>query len=198
MDERQYTEQTIEYFDNLASIWDSISIHDEKQLRLLIALAAIKPGSRILDIGCGCGVMIGPLLETNPQELLAMDISPRMIEQAKLKYQDARLRLLNEDFYNLKENNFDFALAYSVYPHFPHKKRLAQQTASCLAQGGRFMVAHSESREKINSRHQNNAVAHLSQPLKEAKAETIYWQEYFNIDILIDTQQLYVISGLCR
>jgi demethylmenaquinone methyltransferase/2-methoxy-6-polyprenyl-1,4-benzoquinol methylase len=196
MDEQQYAVQTQQYFDDLAPQWDNICKHDADKLSLISALAAPAPGSRLLDIGCGTGIMIGPLLATNPRELLALDLSPRMIEQAAKKYRDARLRLLAGDFFALEESGFDFALLYSAYPHFPHKNKLARQAARCLVSGGRFMVAHSESRDVINSRHQGGAAALLSQPLKAAQEEAESWREHFRIDILIDTEQLYVISGL--
>jgi len=195
MNEQEYVEKMQQYFDELAPAWDSICKHDEGKLRLICRLAAPAPGNRLLDIGCGAGVMIGPLLATDPAELLALDLSPCMIEQAAQKYRDVRLRLLAGDFFALKESGFDLALLYSVYPHFPNKKNLARQTAHCLKSGGRFMVAHSESRAIINSRHQSGAAARLSQPLKAAEEEAKTWREYFNIDTLIDTEQLYVISG---
>lgn len=196
MDGQQYAEQTRSYFDNLAPVWDDICNHDERKLRLICGLAAPAPGNRLLDIGCGTGVMIGPLLATEPAELLALDLSPRMIERAAQKYQNERLRLLVRDFFTLEESGFDLAMFYSVYPHFTHKERLVEQTARCLAQGGRFMVAHSESKELINGRHSGETAENLSQPLEAAEQEASLWREYFHIDTLIDTERLYVISGL--
>ncbi|MCL1906063.1 MAG: methyltransferase domain-containing protein [Clostridiales bacterium] len=195
MDKREYTAKTREYFDALAPTWDDISIHNESKLRLITGLASFEPGDRLLDIGCGTGVMIGPLLAKEPRELTALDLSPCMIELAAQKYRDARLRLLNKDFFALKETGFDLALFYSVYPHFPDKEELARHTARCLVRGGRFMVAHSESKDIINSRHKGGAAA-LSEPLRAAETEAKTWREYFDIDILIDTKQLYIVSGL--
>ena len=198
MDEREYLEHTREYFDDLAPVWDDICKHDDGKLRLITRLAAIVPGSRLLDIGCGTGVMIGPLLAAKPTELLAVDLSLRMIERAAQKFRDARLRLQAGDFFALEESGFDLAMLYSVYPHFPDKERLALETARCLKKGGRFMVAHSESKENINSRHQGGTAARFSQTLKAAEQEAVHWREHFCIDILIDTDQLYVLSGRRR
>jgi demethylmenaquinone methyltransferase/2-methoxy-6-polyprenyl-1,4-benzoquinol methylase len=195
MNEQEYMENMRQYFDELAPVWDDICHHDESKLRLICHLASPTPGSRLLDIGCGAGVMIEPLLATDPGELLALDISPRMIDQAAQKYRDARLRLLARDFFALDESGFDFALFYSAYPHFSHKKELARQTAHCLKSNGRFMIAHSESRAIINNRHQSSAVAQLSQPLKAAAEEAETWRLYFTVDMLIDTERLYIISG---
>jgi len=195
VDEQQYLAQTRQYFDDLAPSWDNTCRHDESKLHLIIGLASPATDSRLLDIGCGTGVMIAPLLATEPRELVAVDLAPRMIEIAAQKYRDPRLRLIGGDFFALEESGFDLTLLYSVYPHFPHKRQLALKTAQCLKEGGRFLVAHSESRAIINSRHQGSA-AQLSQPLQEAKEEAAAWQEYFHIDMLIDTERLYVISGL--
>ena len=196
MDEQQFAALTRQYFDDLAPKWDDICRHDKDKLSLIIGLTAPPPDSRALDVGCGAGVMIGPLLTTKPRELLALDISPCMIEQAKRKFSDPCLRLLCEDFFAMEESGFDFAMFYSVYPHFPAKERLARHTARCLNKGGRFVVAHSENRAKINNRHQSGLAAQLSLPLQAAGEEAKKWLAYFNIDILIDTEQLYMISGL--
>ncbi|MCL2496280.1 MAG: class I SAM-dependent methyltransferase [Clostridiales bacterium] len=195
MDEKKYLQQTRQFFDDLAPNWDSITYHDARKLKLIVDICGPAPGGRLLDIGCGTGVMIGELLEREPRELVAVDISPRMIEQAAQKHHDARLKLVAGDFFTLEESGFDMALLYSVYPHFPHKYRLAHRLAEMLRQGGRFMVAHSEARDTINSRHQGGLAESLSQPLEPAWQEARIWQKYFFIDILADTEQFYLLSG---
>jgi len=195
MDEKQYLQQTRQFFDDLAPGWDSRVYHDARKLKLIVDICGLAPGGRLLDIGCGTGVMIGELLEREPRELVAVDISPRMIEQAAKKYRDARLKLVTGDLFDLEEIGFDLALLYSVYPHFPHKEKLAHRLAQLLRQGGRFMIAHSESRDIINNRHQGGMTERLSQPLEPVLQEAQIWQKYFDIDILADTEQLYLLSG---
>ena len=196
MPKPDYTAQMRQYFDEKAANWDNICHHDTAKLHIIISLAAPALCSRLLDIGCGTGIMIKPLLAVNPRELLAVDLAPLMIEQSALKHNDTRLRLLAIDFFDLAENGFDLAMLYSVYPHFPEKEKLVQQTAKCLKNNGRFMIAHSESRHTINKRHQDTQTAQLSQSLKPAAEEAKMWQKSFDIDILVDTDQLYIISGL--
>ena len=52
--------------------------------RLLIELLKPLPGKRVLDIGCGAGASLAPLLEAGLQAT-ALDPSPYMLDIAKRK-----------------------------------------------------------------------------------------------------------------
>lgn len=107
---------------------------------------------------------------------------------------DERLHLTAGDVLKWQETGFDAAIVYSAYPHFANKAALAQKLCALLKPGGRFMVAHSESRQVIDARHQHGAQA-VSVGLKPAAEEMRWFEGLFAIDILADTDQLYVLSG---
>ncbi len=67
--------------------------------------------------------------------------------------------------------------------------------ASLLRPGGRFLIAHSEGRAAINARHQQGAMA-VSVPLRPAQEEAAVWKKYFRVDILADSDNFYLISGV--
>ena len=73
------TEATKNYFDNLAENWDNMCHHDAKKIDAIITLAQLPENSRILDIATGTGVLIPRLLETNPQKIVAIDLSKQML-----------------------------------------------------------------------------------------------------------------------
>jgi len=56
------------------------------------------------------------------------------------------------------------------------------------------MVAHSESKETINGRHSGDEVSEFSSSLKEALAESSCFKTAFSIDILVDSNEFYIIS----
>ena len=70
--------------------------------------------------------------------------------------------------------------------------------ARCLAPHGRFLVAHSESRAAINGRHHSPPVQAVSTTLRPAAQEAPVWEPFFALDTLIDTPELYVLSGTLR
>lgn len=188
-------ESTKIYFDNLAENWDNLCHHDTKKIDTIVSLAQLPENSRILDIATGTGVLIPRLLDTNPREIVAIDLSSQMLAVARKKYPDTRVHFQTADFYCFEEGSFDFAVAYSAYPHFENKSLFCDQLSACLKPGGRFMVAHSESREIINGRHSGQEVRKVSTGLRDAQSESKIFSSAFNIDIAVDTTAFYILSG---
>lgn len=189
------TEATRVYFDNLAENWDNMCHHDAKKIDTIVSLAQLPENSRILDIATGTGVLIPRLLETNPLEIVAIDLSNQMLAMARKKHPDSRVQFQAADFYSFEESSFDFAVAYSAYPHFENKSLFCDRLSACLKPGGRFMVAHSESRKIINGRHSGQEVRKVSTGLKDAQSERQIFSSAFNVDIAVDTAAFYILSG---
>ncbi|MDO6354363.1 class I SAM-dependent methyltransferase [Caloramator sp. CAR-1] len=182
------------FFDNIAHKWDEISKHDELKLRKIIELSNVIPNSNILDVGSGTGILIKYLLKTNPNKITAIDISEKMIEKAKEKYNDIRINFIAKDIFEFSEDRYDYVFLYSVYPHIEDKDKLFKHILSLLNPGGKIIIAHSESKEKINQIHKTiDSFKHLLLPPVEETEKLM--QKYFNICIKIDDDSMYYISG---
>ena len=192
MDDLQHVK---EYFDARAAQWDRNCHHDPEKLAALIALAGVQPGQRILDIACGTGALFGALLRKQPLHLVGVDVSDQMIAIAKRKYPLPCVELFAMDILDFSQTGFDHAFIYSAYPHFGDKTALARKVWQCLATGGRFMIAHSESRTVIDQRHQSPQVQRVSTHLGPVEEEALPWQTLFHVDILADTPDFYILSG---
>lgn len=186
------------YFDEWAARWDEMHVHDPQKLAALVTLAGVAPGQRVLDVACGTGVLFPELLSHNPASVLGIDLSDKMIEVARQKCADPRVTLLAGDVLELTQGGFDVITIYSAYPHFPDKAALVEKMASLLVPGGRFLVAHSESKETINGRHQGPAVGRVSVGLQPVAAEADRWGCRFVLDLWGDNQSLYFFSGTRR
>lgn len=182
------------FFNNIAHKWDDITNHDEGKLKKIIELSDIRPNSNILDVGCGTGVLIKYLLETNPNKITAIDLSEKMIEKAKEKYNDKRINFVVEDIFDFSKDGYDYVFLYSVYPHIEDKEKLFKHVSSLLNLGGKIIIAHSESKEKINQIHKtiDDFNHHLLPPVEETEK---LMKKYFNICIKIDDENMYYISG---
>lgn len=121
-----------------------------------------------------------------------------MIAQAQKNHTDDQVRFEAANFYEFDQTGFDFAIAYSAYPHFLDKEAFVRRLVESLNPQGRFMIAHSESKETINSRHSGDKVRKVSASLKDAPSESNYFKSVFEIDILVDTDEIYIISGKKR
>ena len=193
MDDIQHVK---EYFNARADQWDQMCHHDPKKLSALVTLAGVCPGQQILDIACGTGALFDTLLSKQPARLVGVDVSDRMISIAREKYPLPCVELFAMDIFDFPETGFDTAFIYSAYPHFADKASLARAVWKALRPGGRFMVAHSESRATIDQRHHSPQVQRISTHLQPALQEADVWRDLFQVDILADTPDLYVISGV--
>ena len=187
------------FFDARAAKWDETCPHDPAKLQIIARLCCLVPGAAVLDVACGTGVMFGPLLAHGAESITGIDLSPNMVAEARKKWSgEPRVRLLTGDALDLGMPGFDLAVIYSAYPHFPDREALARAMARCLAPHGRFLVAHSESRAAINGRHHSPPVQAVSTTLRPAAQEAPVWEPFFALATLIDTPELYVLSGTLR
>lgn len=184
-----------EFFNSVAYKWDDMCHHSDSKIRKIINLSYIKEGAKILDIGTGTGILISYLLEKYPKEIVALDIAENMIEVAKSKYKEENLRFVVNDILDFTEGDFDYIFIYSAYPHFPNKDKLINHLSKLLKSGGKLIIAHSDSKEKINKIHANKEEVKEDRLLPAVEnAKTI--NRYLNVDKIIDNEEMYYISSV--
>lgn len=184
-----------EYFNEAAFNWDNMVRHDDTKLKKIFELSDVAPDSRILDVGTGTGILIKYLLETSPESITALDISENMIKVAMSKYKDERIKFTVGDLYEHNDGGYDYIFMYSVYPHFEDKDALFKHLSSILNHGGRVVIAHSESKEKINEIHSKNPAVnrHLLSP---ASVTAEIMSKYLMVEKIIDDNEMYYISAV--
>lgn len=185
------------FFDSKAPHWDDICQHDPKRLEQILDYARMAPHQSVLDVACGTGVLELHLLKRKPCQIHAIDLSEQMIEQAKAKFTDTCIHFEVADFLSMQKGEYDLVIIHNAYPHFLNKKALVQTVFRMLKAGGRFVVAHSASKEEINICH-HKLDFKLSEPLKPVSEEALLFINQFAIDTLIDNDQIYVLSGIKR
>ena len=142
-----------DYFNEKASEWDNIAKHDEKKVSFIVDALGIKSGDKVLDVGCGTGVLI-PFLYDKCKSALAIDEAEKMIEVARGKYNFPNVKFQAINFENVS-GQFDKIIMYSMFPHFTNQSAAIKHAAGLLKRGGRLMIAHSQSRDEINALHED-------------------------------------------
>jgi ubiquinone/menaquinone biosynthesis C-methylase UbiE len=114
----------------------------------LVKQAALAPGHRVLDIGCGTGTLAIQAKQSQPAaQVVGLDADPEMLEQARRKAEDAGVELeLTEGFSNelpYEDASFDRVLSTLFFHHLdPEPKRqTAREIARVLRPGGELHVA---------------------------------------------------------
>ena len=115
---------------------------------LLLDQAAIEPGQRVLDLGCGTGTLAIDAKRHQPDaEVVGLDADPEMLAQARSKAEGAGMELeLTEGFSTelpYEDASYDRVLSTLFFHHLdPEPKRVtAREIARVLRPGGELHVA---------------------------------------------------------
>lgn len=151
-------EQYRKWFNDMAGRWDSIHPpYVKERLREIIFSIDLPPEGKILDVGTGTGIMIPLLLERlGPNgEVWALDIAEKMLEAARAKVSDSRVRFVHADVMDIpaEEDTFDAVVCNSCVPHFPDKPGSLRELFRVTKPGGMIIICHADSRDYINNRH---------------------------------------------
>jgi ubiquinone/menaquinone biosynthesis C-methylase UbiE len=110
-----------------------------------LALTCVPAPSRILDVGCGTGYLLGRLAGRLPQaEVLAgIDAAPAMIAVARSGAADDRLRLAVGTAERLPwpAESFDLVVSTTSFDHWADQRAGLAECARVLAPGGCLVLA---------------------------------------------------------
>ena len=147
----------INYFDEMASIWDNAVLHNKVRIREIIKLSGMKEGDKILDVGSGTGILVDYIREVNKLgEIYEVDCSQKMLNMARAKnYNDKNIQFLKLDIENdIIDEVFDIVILYNSFAYLKNKiaaiERLARNN---LNNGGRIVIFHNNGEQQINISH---------------------------------------------
>lgn len=135
-----------------AWLYDSVirvtTLGQEQSLRRqTIALAELRPGQRVLDIGCGTGTLLIGAVQAEPGiTAQGIDPSPEMIERARQKAAEAGVEATFEvgaiENIELEAETVDVAMCSLMLHHLPTKTlhNGLVQILRVLKPGGRLVV----------------------------------------------------------
>jgi ubiquinone/menaquinone biosynthesis C-methylase UbiE len=147
-----------EFFNQRAQEWDKNTKHDTDKIKYILSQLDLRGSEKILDVGTGTGILIPFYMKyLTSGTITAIDFSEKMIEVASSKFLPEtypQVEFISSDVYDIKySNHFDIVMCYSCFPHFKDKPRAISIFKKMLKFQGKLVVAHSNSRDEINSVH---------------------------------------------
>jgi SAM-dependent methyltransferase len=110
----------------------------DARVPLVSAVVAAQP-RRILEVGCGWGELAEWVGRETGAEVVAIDLSPRMVELARERRVNAQVG--DVQALPFADGEFDVAIAAWMLYHVPSLDRALAELARVLRPGGRLVVA---------------------------------------------------------
>lgn len=141
-------EQTNAYYDAIAA--EYMALYHERsprglsfELRRRRVLELFdRPGSRVLDVGCGPGVMVEPMRERGCQ-FVGIDPSQGMIEQCQRRFgalEDTRFCVGSAEQIDFSDASFDVVLSMGVLERVQDCDASLEECIRVLSPGGTLIV----------------------------------------------------------
>lgn len=149
------------FFDSRAAGWENQNYPDETKERVaaLVATLKLEKGARVLDVGCGTGILIPYLREAVgfDGQIIALDPSEPMLNGAAAK-DGGRATLLRAaaESIPLISAYVDVLVCFAAFPHFSDKVAAAAEFFRVLRPGGRMVVAHLKNRGELIAHHRTH------------------------------------------
>ncbi|TWH51674.1 class I SAM-dependent methyltransferase [Sporomusa sp. KB1] len=150
-----------EFFDKIASQWDSTRAVDSKKIDELVEMIGLEPGFSVLDAGSGTGVLL-PFIKKSigsAGKIAAVDFSANMLAKAEEKYGSlGGITFAVADIMEFVPENgvFDAVLCFNFFPHIKEKQRFMTHMRSQLRKGGFLVIMHDISRQQVNAIHEDS------------------------------------------
>jgi ubiquinone/menaquinone biosynthesis C-methylase UbiE len=130
-------------YDALAGVYEQRwSRYIEASTDATLHRLPLDAGARVLDVGCGTGVLLGRLLGRSPfREVAGVDLSPGMVAQARRRL-PASVRLLVGDAEALPfaPASFDVVVSASSFHYWPAPVRGLEELRRVLRPGGHLIL----------------------------------------------------------
>jgi len=148
-----------QYFNDLAPRWDSLpGIADvPERIRAYVERSRHPAPGRILDVGCGTGILLPHLIEVYPDVrlIVEMDYAEGMLIENARKLRDSRVLHLRTDatLTPFVVPTFDLVLCFCALPHFGDPAPVLKGLVRALHSGGVITIGHLANSQAVNEFH---------------------------------------------
>jgi len=169
-----------DYFNGLAALWDGFPSPPDTPAKLtrFVRQAVPPTARRILDVGCGTGILLNPLRSDGAAsaEVVELDSAERMLVQSRQKLDgQGNVSHVCAEAGSLPfaANSFDAILCFNALPHLEPIAAVLERMLECLHPNGVLSVGHLMGSENLNAFHAsvNGPVNHDRLPTAKDLAE---------------------------
>ncbi len=202
-------EQRKEFFNERAAGWldnhykgpetGNYDLYADR-IKEIVAALALSAHSRVLDAGCGSGVLVPYLLDRLGPDgrIIEMDFAEEMIRENKKHHTDDRISFICCDAARMEMNkaSLDAVICFAAFPHFSAPEEGLKRMSNALKSKGRLVIAHlMSSKELADHHHSFTPVSNDRLPEKEVITAWITACG-LRIDTFEDRPGLYLLAAV--
>ncbi len=190
------------YFESFADEWDKMfTAQDLEVLEFLVDSFAIKKGHRVVDLGCGTGVLFDLLRRKVGEKgmVVGVDFSTRMLHKAKMNFPFPNIIAIDGDVEDmpLRSDFFDIAISFAAFAHFSRQETVITEAARILKPGGSFNIIHLYSSKEIVEEHHRTGGPVAEDAVPDPKKLKKLFEDHDFKDIKVtDHPGLYLAVGI--
>ncbi len=110
----------------------------QTNLEFLAEADLLKPGDKVLEIGCGIGSVVFELSQKG-YEVTGTDISGEAIAYGQKKYGDIHLEVQAAETLPYEDESFDVVLSFDLFEHIARIDRHVSEVGRVLRPGGYYL-----------------------------------------------------------
>lgn len=190
-----------EYFESMAEEWDkTFTAEDIEILSFLIDSFNVKAGGKVVDLGCGTGVLFDMLRRKVGEEgiVIGVDYCTSMVKKAHLNFPFPNVNEIDADvrMLPLVDEGFDLAVCFAAFAHFADPKIIMKEVSRVLKGGSEFHIIHLLGSQELKKYHHEvgGPVADDHLPKLEDMDHLFGHANFINVRVS-DHPGLYVASG---
>jgi ubiquinone/menaquinone biosynthesis C-methylase UbiE len=113
----------------------------EWSIRRRFLLSVLRPGDRVIDVGCGEGAFSALAMEAGAGSVIGIDIAEAALARARRAHPDLAFERVEETGpLPFADNRFELAWASEVIEHVPDTATWLSEIRRVLAPGGRLAI----------------------------------------------------------
>jgi riboflavin kinase len=180
---KEHNQLQSNYFDKKFNIFcQPIPQEVKARLKQIVQAAALGAGSKVLDVGTGCGVLIYYFIDVGvaSEDILGLDLTKSMLEQAKSRYPE--VKFLQQDILDFAENaKFDAVFFNACFGNLFDQQKTIAKTKELLNDAGRIIISHPLGARFVAGLHKNEP--ELVPHLLPDKAQLLAWAQCYNLTL---------------
>jgi len=138
-----YKEKSKQTFSNQARIYETTynGNHAKKLYSYVIEMVNNFNFKKVLDVGCGTGIILSLLSKNESISLSGVDLSENMLKIAKQKLDDrVELKIGDSEQLPWKNNTFDAIICTDSFHHYPEPEKVLGEMARVLKSSGHIII----------------------------------------------------------